>query len=71
MTDGGDNLRMKENYIYLCPPQQFLNFLPLPHGHGSFLPTFWVISGFSGFGADIISKTSEKAFEQNSTVADE
>ena len=24
--------------IYL--PQQFLYFLPLPHGHGSFLPTF-------------------------------
>ena len=21
-------------------PQQFLYFLPLPHGHGSFLPTF-------------------------------
>ena len=21
-------------------PQHFLNFLPLPHGHGSFRPTF-------------------------------
>ncbi len=23
-------------------PQHFLYFLPLPHGHGSFLPTFGV-----------------------------
>lgn len=25
--------------VYL--PWQFLNFFPLPHGHGSFLPTFF------------------------------
>ena len=28
------------------PKQHFLNFLPLPHGHGSFLPVFiiWMIA---------------------------
>jgi hypothetical protein len=24
----------------IYPPQHFLNFFPLPHGHGSFRPTF-------------------------------
>ena len=34
-------------------PQQFLNFLPLPQGQGSFLPTFCVTTGACGFGADM------------------
>ena len=25
--------------LYLSRPQHFLYFFPLPHGHGSFLPT--------------------------------
>ena len=37
---------------YLFLPQHFLYFLPLPHGHGSFLPTFAV-----GF-ADAFSSSS-------------
>ena len=55
----------------LYPPQQFLYFFPLPQGQGSFLPTFCVIAGCSCFGADIISNTSENAFEQKRTVAEE
>ena len=27
---------------YAVRPQQFLNFFPLPHGHGSFRPTFGI-----------------------------
>ena len=29
-------------------PQHFLNFLPLPQGHGSFLPTFCLVIGVDG-----------------------
>ena len=29
-------------------PQHFLNFLPLPQGHGSFPPTFCFLSGWRG-----------------------
>src|SRR5438477_7319074 len=32
-------------------PQHFLNFLPLPHGHGSLRPTF----GAATYGADEVS----------------
>ena len=38
---GGDRWCYKELKCYL--PQHFLNFLPLPHGHGSFLPIFLFI----------------------------
>ena len=31
---------LKNISIYLFFPQHFLYFLPLPHGHGSFLPIF-------------------------------
>ena len=27
----------------IYPPQHFLNFFPLPHGHGSFRPTFCLL----------------------------
>ena len=60
------------NFIYpFAPPQQFLNFFPLPHGQGSFRPTFSVITGAAGFGSEIYSNISENAFEQNRIVADE
>ncbi len=29
-------------------PQHFLNFLPLPQGHGSFRPAFCLVTGFVG-----------------------
>ena len=32
----------QEGISYALRPQQFLNFLPLPHGHGSFRPTFGI-----------------------------
>jgi len=28
-------------FLYAFAPQHFLNFLPLPHGHGSLRPTFF------------------------------
>jgi hypothetical protein len=28
----------------IYPPQHFLNFFPLPHGHGSFRPTFCLLA---------------------------
>ena len=31
-----------------CRPQHFLNFFPLPQGHGSFLPTLVFRSGWRG-----------------------
>lgn len=36
-------VRKKYNFIscYAFFPQHFLYFLPLPHGHGSFLPIFF------------------------------
>src|SRR3989338_10911513 len=42
---------------YCCHfPQHFLYFFPLPHGHGSFLPTFgptWTGFGFSSDRRDV------------------
>jgi hypothetical protein len=29
-------------FFYSLTPQHFLYFFPLPQGHGSFLPTFWL-----------------------------
>lgn len=31
---------LPEDNQWSCPPQHFLNFLPLPHRQGSFLPIF-------------------------------
>jgi len=38
-----------------CAPQHFLYFFPLPHGHGSFLPTLLEIAVLIGF--NIFSKS--------------
>jgi hypothetical protein len=43
-----DKLRHPQQHRYFA--QQFLNFLPLPHGHGSLRPTFFPATvGFWGF----------------------
>jgi len=34
--------RLPISTLYTPRPQHFLNFLPLPHGHGSFRPTFGI-----------------------------
>jgi hypothetical protein len=48
-------------------PQQFLDFLPLPHGQGSLRPTFFsAIIGFSGFNNRFRSLTSSGFSGSNS-----
>ena len=40
--------------FFLDPdPQQFLNFSPLPHGHGSFLPTFLFTREYTHCGGEL------------------
>ncbi len=45
LSDGEVPALKRTDGTWLAPPnfqrQHCLNFLPLPHGHGSFLPTLW------------------------------
>src|SRR5215472_3444720 len=42
---GRQRERREPGFSVAQAPQHFLNFLPLPQGHGSFLPTFCLVIG--------------------------
>jgi len=61
------------------PPQHLLNFLPLPHGHGSFRPTFGAVAGpgccagrdltgFTWFQIDLFGSLLKQAHGDNSAT---
>ena len=57
----------RRSYHHLSFPQHFLNFLPLPQGHGSLRPKFLNIFSFSAFAArsshaSITAPTSSQSF---------